>query len=90
MTQPIGYFCDNRNLVIEQIEDSFGACFEELNELEKVYLAYQILGDVIAVLSSEYTIDPILHKAAKDLKGIHPGELVGLSQAALDNTHILK
>lgn len=88
MTQPIGYFCDNCNLKIEQIEDSFGSQFQELNELEKVYLAYKILGSVIAVLSSEYIIDPVLDKAANDLEGVHASELVGLSQAALDNTCI--
>lgn len=85
MTYTIGYFCDNTNPTIAEIEASWGSYLEGLNDAEKAYFVGKIAATLILDFGDEIDTE-MMDKAATDITQIPITDRIGLAEAFLANT----
>lgn len=84
--ESLGYYCDQRNRVIQEIEATWGSGLEELSNVEKIYLAYEALGSALLVLdpNKNVTRNKALLECTADIAvGMSNDEKVDFARACM-------
>lgn len=90
MSQPIGYFCNHTpgdSGLLGDMEESWGSTFETLNNSERLWLLFSLIGTMTATDSENYdphSVSDCIVPAAERLTELSFFDQLGLAEALIN------
>jgi hypothetical protein len=90
MAKPIGYFCNHTfgdSGLLSDMEESWGSTFQELNNSERLWMLYSLIGTITASASENYDpheVNECIQPAIERFNELSFFDQLGLAEALIN------